>query len=127
MFDGLGAYATAAKWATYLAILTLIISALRGVYVHIDTSGYNRAMLEIAGAANIKEQEYAKKIKELENINVPEPITVIETIEVVKNVTKIIEKEIFVCDDLGSNFIRVRNDTRNCIFNNENSGRDCIQ
>jgi hypothetical protein len=119
----------AIKYAIYLAILVAVIGAVSKGVAWIKETGYNEAMLEVAAANQEKEEEYAKKIKELEAAatEIPEPTTVTEVVEKVKYVTRTIEKEVFICDDLGPNFIRVRNDLRDCIFNSDDSGRDCVQ
>lgn len=117
------------KVSIYLAILSLIVGALSATSKFIYDSGYDSAMLEVAEQIDAKDGKVLDKIKAMNialNADPEPPVTVTEIVEKIKYVTKIVEKEVFVCDDLGDNYIRVRNDIRRCIFSSPNNGAECI-
>ena len=124
-------YSKLIKAAIYLAALGLIIWVLKATVAYLDKNGYDRAQLENAKALQAKDKMYGDKIRELRKASeaTPEPVTVTETIEVIKYVDKVVENTeyVLVCDDLGDDYIRMRNDLRSCIFESADGGRECLQ
>ena len=121
MFEGLGAYANAAKVATYLLLAGLLTSIANGLIEH----GRMLQALDAAAITAQRDVEVGRKLNALRNKPVSVQPTITNTIEVIRDVETIIEKQVFVCDDVTAYAI-VRNDTRNCIFRSPDSERNCI-
>lgn len=121
-------YASAVKWGIYLSILTIIVTLLGTVSKGLINYGHQQAMLEVAAARAERDADNARRIMKLQNQNDSEPKvnTVTETIETIRYVDRYIEKQVYVCDDLGDVFVRVRNEIRKCIFGGS-SVRDCLE
>jgi len=107
-------------------ILAAIIGFLKWAHYSVDKAGYDRATAEcqakVIAAIKAEDEKNAKKLSDITasrdkwKAEAESKPDVAETVEVVKYVTKEIEKEVYICDDLGDSFIRVFNNNRQRIF-----------
>jgi len=103
-------------------IITAIIGFIKWGHDVIWQAGYDAATVKCEQAKGDKKEkidnenlEIINKLDEIKEDTAPAP-SIIETVEIVKYVEKTIEKEVYVCDNVGANLIGVLNNNRNRIF-----------